>query len=141
MAWRGAYRIGSYIDTSIEDGHDWPPEHSGVYVVSVKRWRGQPTRRSGVLYIGGNTGRSDRFRTRIGDLLADMLGFFGQSTGHHSGGQSLWTWCVENRVNPLDLYLGWRTGVRCKRCAEARLFRDLQPLLNKHRPSRCAEHG
>jgi hypothetical protein len=40
--------------------------------------------------VGGNTGGAARFCTRIGDLVADMHGFFGNETGHHSGGITRW---------------------------------------------------
>jgi len=117
-----------------------PDEDAGIYVVTQRQWFDEPTQDAVVLYVGGNTGRSKRFRTRIGDLIADMLGFFGDETGHHSGGQSLWDWCHRQQVKPLDLYIGWDTEVGCKRCAEKKAYEDLRPLLNKKRPSRCPEH-
>jgi len=141
MPWHGPYQIRDYLERAIDDDVDRPPERSGVYVITKQAWKGRPQSMSGVLYVGGNTGRSARFRTRIGDLLADMLGFFGESTGHHSGGQSLCNWCKAHRVNPLDLYIGWQSSVRCGRCAEMRLYEALKPELNKNRPSKCAEHG
>ena len=140
MAWHGAYLIRDYLEQSIDECLDRPPEHGGVYVITTSLWSGRPRASSGVLYVGGNTGSSARFRTRIGDLLADMLGFFGESTGHHSGGQSLCQWCRSNRVNPLDLYLGWQSAVHCGRCAEMRLYKALKPELNKNRPARCTVH-
>lgn len=140
MAWHGAYQIRTYLESCVEEDHDRPPESSGVYVVTQKRWRTEPNHRSGVLYIGGNTGQSARFRTRLGDLIADMLGFFGDSTGHHSGGRRLWGWCRTERINPLDLYIGWQSGVECHRCAEIDMFRELKPLLNKNRPPKCTQH-
>jgi hypothetical protein len=53
----------------------WPPEDKGVYVVTVRGWSGAPTRAAEVPYVGP-TGQSRRFRTRIGDLVADMFGFW-----------------------------------------------------------------
>jgi hypothetical protein len=111
-----------------------------VYVVSNLTWRGQPTKESDVLYVGSNTGESDRFITRIGDLIADMLGFWGQQTGHHSGGMRLWEYCHKNRINPLDLFLGWQVERPCVRCAEYDIFTALAPKLNRKRPARCSAH-
>src|SRR4051794_19543171 len=37
---------------------------------------------------GGTTGKSERFRTRVGDLLADLFGFYTTTTGHHSVGDT-----------------------------------------------------
>ena len=66
-----------------------PPEKGSAYVVTQREWSGHPTKESTPLYVGGNSGKSDRFRTRVGDLIADTFGFFGGDTGHHSGGQHL----------------------------------------------------
>ena len=46
-----------------------------------------------------------RFRTRVGDLLIDALGFYTPETGHSSGGKHLHEWCQQNHLNPLDLYI------------------------------------
>jgi hypothetical protein len=61
-----------------------------VYIVSRRQWSKTPTDAAEPLYVGGNTGGAARFCTRIGDLVADMHGFFGNETGHHSGGITLW---------------------------------------------------
>lgn len=104
------------------------------------------------LYVGGCTGRSKRFCTRVGDLIADMFGFFDGGTGHHSGGQTLYSWCTKNEVNPGDLFLSWARGGPgwCARCAERKMFDDLPRapprdfdaigLRNKKRPPRCSLH-
>jgi hypothetical protein len=90
-----------------------------------------------VLYAGGNTSQSAQFLTRVGSLIADMLGFW----SHHSGGQSLWTYCNQKRVQPLDLYLGWVEGVACPRCAEAEVYRALAPELCRKAPASCGVHS
>lgn len=141
MCWHGPYRIRDLLENVVHDDRLRPGDDAGIYVVTCRGWDGTPSVESCVLYVGGNTGKSKRFPTRIGDLLADTFGFFGSETGHHSGGQSLWEWCRQERVNPLDLYIGWRTGVRCGRCAEARAYERLAPKLNKKRPARCKNHG
>jgi len=140
MPWRGPYKLRDLIDRPADDDRYLPTDDVGVYVVTRARWEGSPNRQCGVLYVGGNTGKSDRFRTRVGDLLADMCGFYGRETGHHSGGQSIRGWCKKERANPLDLWIGWQTEVTCKRCAEIDACDQLQPELNKKRPSRCPEH-
>jgi hypothetical protein len=77
----------------------------------------------------------------LGDLLADALGFFGGGTGHHSGGQSLHKWCLENAVHPTALYIAWIEGARCHRCLETRLCNALRPKLNRNAPARCGERA
>lgn len=105
--------------------------------------------RAEVLYIGSNTGSSSRFVTRVGDLIADMHGFWGGGTGHHSGGQTLWKWCNHNRVHPGDLWLAWAKS-SCVRCDERRRYHEFpratkddfstKGLLNKKSPPRCSQH-
>jgi hypothetical protein len=139
-SWVGPFRLREYLEKSVDDDQAWPPQRGGVYVVSSLVWRGQPSTTDDLLYVGGNTGESDRFITRIGDLIADMLGFWGDQTGHHSGGIRLWEYCRENRINPLDLFLGWQVERPCVRCAEYDLFVALAPKLNRKRPARCSVH-
>ena len=141
MSWHGPYTIRELLEASVADDRDTPGQGAGIYVVTHRRWSNEPCREAGVLYVGGNTGKSERFRTRIGDLIADMFGFFCEATGHHSGGQSLWGWCRRENVHPLDLYIGWDVEVACGRCAENSAYDALRPLLNRKRPARCAVHG
>lgn len=139
--WIGPFEVQRLLDHCIDGGTPMPPESGSAYVVTQRLWKGSPKADCGVLYVGGNTGRSGRFRTRLGDLLADAFGFFGGGTGHSSGGQSVHAWCRENQVNPLRLHLAWVNRCRCHRCLEIELFRELSPLLNKVTPSRCRVHG
>lgn len=132
----------------------WPPPGDAVYLVSRYQWSRSPTAAAEPLYIGGNTGASRRFCTRVGDLVADMFGFSGGGTGHHTGGQLLWKWCDANRVHPGDLWLGWATSRRwCGRCAETALYEAFpkapkaelddmkgRGLRNQKRPPRCKAH-
>ncbi len=139
--WFGPFKVLDLLGAAIEDGHDWPPERLGVYLVSRKRWRGNPKGKCEPLYVGSTTGRSARFCTRVGDLIIDMFGFYGDSTGHSSGGQSLWAWCHDHGVQPGDLYLGWYTAPDiCPRCEETRWYETLAPSLNKISPPRCLQH-
>jgi hypothetical protein len=140
MKWVGPFKLRDLLENCINYKHPWPPEHNGVYVISRRTWVGKPSKDSMPLYVGSTTGQSKRFCTRVGDLIADMLGFYGDYTGHHSGGESLHEFCRKNRINPLDLFLGWAEKCSCLRCAETIVFKRLSPKLNKKSPPICIEH-
>lgn len=149
LVWTGPFRVRDLLDACLDEGQPWPPASQGVYVVSRDPWNLAPSPLCRPLYFGGNTGESQRFCTRIGDLVADMHGFFDGGTGHHSGGQSIYAWCRANSVNPGTLMIGWATrNPWCDRCAEAELIQLLAPswddrgeLLNKSLPPACRKHG
>ena len=151
LEWTGSFQIKELLARCLEEGQAWPPAADGVYVVSQKVWEGSPTLDCGPLYVGGNTGRSKRFCTRVGDLIADMHGFWDGGTGHHSGGQKLWKWCKKNDNPPGGLFLGWATAKEwCGRCAEVQVASALHDpakpwadnnLLNKNRPPQCPDHS
>jgi len=134
--WVGPFRLRDLLEHCMDESQPWPPESNGVYVVSERPWSSAPTKEAGILYAGGNTSESPLFLTRVGSLIADMLGFW----WHHSGGQSLYKYCTEKGLHPLDLYLGWVEGIPCSRCAEAEVYRTLKPLLSKRVPPRCSTH-
>jgi hypothetical protein len=69
-----------------------------------------------------------------------MLGFWGDLTGSHSGGQELWRHCKKESINPLDLYFGWISVVPCSRCAEGHFFKSLNPKVFGKSPPSCQEH-
>lgn len=141
--WVGSYSIEEILRRSLDNRLPKPPETGSAYLVSARQWKRQPLAACLPLYVGGITGKSTRFRTRIGDLIADMFGFYGGLTGHHSGGQSLHRWCIDQKKNPLELYLGWVRDCRCHRCLEVDLFETFgvgKTLLNKVRPSVCKKH-
>lgn len=138
--WIGPFQMKQLLGDVIAKELPRPPESGSSYVVTQREWRGHPTTDSIPLYVGGNSGKSNRFRTRIGDLIADTFGFFGGGTGHHSGGQHLHEWCQENHFNPLHLYVGWVESCACHRCLEIELFHLLSPTLNRVRPTRCPAH-
>lgn len=141
--WVGPFVIDDLLHNCIADDQSWPPEHGGAYLVSQKAWTNFPTADCSPLYVGGITGRSPRFRTRVGDLLADMFGFFGETTGHSSGGQSLNQWSRETRTPPHCLFLGWylpASDEDCNRCIEKKWHDKLTPRFNKNRPPDC-EHA
>lgn len=140
LRWIGPFQFRTILERSIDPDRAVAPEAGGVYLVSRSAWEGRPDEAGVPLYVGSNTGRSARFRTRLGDLVADLFGFFGADTGHHSGGRRLHLYCVGSGVHPLDLHLAW-AAVTCARCAENALFDQLRPRLNGSRPSRCALHA
>jgi hypothetical protein len=138
--WIGPFKIQKILEDAPLPNAVRPPERGSAYLVTQRVWESNP-KASGVLYVGGITGKSDRFRTRIGDLLADAFGFYGKTTGHSSGGQSLHKWCLENSVRPLDLYLSWVEETQCHRCLEVSLYESLKPELNRVPPTRCRVHA
>jgi hypothetical protein len=152
IAWTGPFLIRDLLNTCINDNRVWPPCERGVYIVTVKRWNiaTGPTVGSRPLYVGGNTGKGGRFCTRIGDVIADMFGFFGESTGHSCGGKKLHNWCRDYQVNPSQLFIGWADRRPwCPRCAEIEAIGNLigawdrcreVGLLNEKRPPRCTAH-
>lgn len=138
--WIGPFTIEQILYRCTDDSFPKPPESRSVYLISLDTWSDQPTPKCRPLYVGGNTGQSSRFRTRIGDLLADLFGFFCDNTGHHSGGQSLHNYCRVERINPFALYIAWARSCECHRCLETELYGELRPRLNKNVPSRCRVH-
>ena len=151
LAWTGPFQVRDLLDRCVADDQPWPPDDRAVYLVAQRPWIGALSPECDPLYFGGNTGRSARFCTRIGDLIADMHGFYGVLAGHHSGGQSLHRWCWERGMKPGSLWLGWAMREPwCAACAEVELARALVGrwerrgevgVLNVKRPPRCGVHG
>ncbi len=140
MKWIGPFTIDKLLDGMLNKTIPKPPESQSVYLISLKPWVTEPTPASDPLYVGSNTGKSKRFRTRVGDLIADAFGFYSEETGHHSGGQSINAFCRKNNLNPKNLFIGWAEQSKCVRCEESNLFESLAPSLNKNRPSVCRIH-
>jgi hypothetical protein len=138
--WIGPFQIRTLLEFCLDDAVPKPPLASSAYLLTKAKWQLNPSADSAPLYVGGNTGKSARFRTRVGDLLADAFGFYSAETGHHSGGQEIHKWCRQNQVNPLELHIAWIEGAECNRCLEDRLFRKCKPILNRVIPSRCKTH-
>ena len=108
--WVGPFRLRDYLERSIDPNQEWPPEAAGVYVVSRNPWADEPTADSCILYVGGNPNAPIQFRNRVGFLVKDMLGFWGDiAFGSHSGGQSIWNWCFDNKnlSKNYSVILGW----------------------------------
>ncbi len=140
MKWIGPFTIDKLLDGMLNNTIPKPPESQSVYLISLKPWITEPTTDSNPLYVGSNTGKSKRFRTRVGDLIADTFGFFSEETGHPSGGQSINAFCKKNNLNPKNLLIGWLDHCECIRCEEGNLFERLEPNLNKNKPSACDIH-
>jgi hypothetical protein len=113
-----------------------------AYVITRGKWDVWPNPDSEPLYVGGTTGKNPRFWTRLGDLIADLFGFYtdAKTSSHHSGARSIRKWCRDNKVSPLELYIAWVKGKTCHRCLETELYERLKPILNKSRPPHCQSH-
>lgn len=140
MKWVGPFIIDELLDNCIKSLRFMPPESNGVYLVSKKRWVNIPTQKCIPLYVGSNTGNSKRFRTRVGDLISDMFGFFIGKKGHSSGGRNIFKYCRKRKINPKVLYIGWLKKCECMRCEENRVYLELKPILNEMKPKRCKLH-
>lgn len=140
MKWVGPLCVDELLDYCLDDSRPRIPESGSVYLISAKSWNLRPDTDCGPLYVGSNTGASPRFRTRVGDLIADMFGFFGNQTGHHSGGISIHEYCKQNNLHPKSLYIGWVSNCGCIRCAESYIHELLDPELNRNRPPKCKRH-
>jgi len=138
--WIGPFPIKELLARCLDHRFPRPPESDSCYLITQRQWKKSPTQKSLPLYVGGTTGNSKRFRTRVGDLLADAFGFFGSETGHSSGGHHLHDWCYKNKVNPSRLYIAWIKKAKCHRCSEFALYRDLKPKLNRYTPPACPVH-
>ncbi len=150
LRWTGPFPIAELLHRCIEKQQPRPPDSGGVYLVSRHRWSEKPTPDACPLHLGGNTDESECFCARLGDLIADMHGFWGASAGHHPGGQSLYRWCRQHWVRPGELWLGWATREPwCGLCAEVELARALLDRWDRRRevgllnakPPKCADHG
>jgi len=136
----GPFAIDELLSNCLDDTQPCPPESSGVYLVSLNKWYETPSEECTPLYVDSNTGKLNKFLTRIGDLIADMFGFFSAETGHHSGGQLIHNYCYEKKINPKSLHIGWLKDCSCVRCDENEMYDLLDPRLNMKRPSRCRNH-
>jgi len=140
--WTGPFPLRRLVEHCIDPEQPWPPADGILYFVSRRIWDGTPSPACEPLYVGGLTGRSERMTTRVGDLVADLLGFFGGGTGHHSGGQRLYEWCLEHAVHPLELHVGWlEDPAACRRCTEVEWNARLTPAFNAVAPPACRDHG
>jgi hypothetical protein len=142
MKWEGPITIDKLLDSAFNSNLPVPPLAPSVYGVSQTRWEIEPSADGNVLYVGSLFSSAPRFRTRIGDLVADLFGFFSDpgKKGHYSGAQTMHQFCLDNGINPRTLLIGWALDVECHRYLENTLYDVLPPRLNKVRPSPCRKH-
>ena len=140
--WVGPLRIADMLDRCLDDEFPKPPESHSMYLVSREPWETYPfSDNCTPLYVGSTTGRSQRFRTRVGDVISDMFGFYQTHSAHSSGGISLHCYCIDEGVRPGELYMSWLSGCGCTRCAEHYFWEDLKPSLNVNQPPLCSLHA
>jgi hypothetical protein len=140
LLWQGPFVLRDYLGLLLNmEAPSWPRSGAGVYVVTRHLWQGRPTAAAHVLYAGG----TGNLLERLGNLVADALGFFGHReggkgwVGRHGGAQKLWCYCDREKVGVGDLALGWAaTTVPCQWCIEGQLLDRLQPALNDRSVSR-----
>ncbi|MBI2166465.1 MAG: hypothetical protein HYU29_08730 [Chloroflexi bacterium] len=140
MKWVGPFTVDDLLESCLDNDHPWPPKSNSVYLVSRNLWDTLSVVDSVSLYVGSNTGKSPRFCTRIGDLIADLFGFFQEGTGHSSGGISLHNYCKKQNLNPKQLHIAWIVNCGCVRCAETVIYDLTKPELNIKRPPKCIKH-
>ncbi|MHA1682792.1 MAG: hypothetical protein ACTSUE_17775 [Promethearchaeota archaeon] len=139
MEWIGPFTIDELLDNLPENNLPMPPDDNAVYLVTRMPWEEEPRQDCLPLYVGTTTGKTARFRTRVGDLIIDAFGFFDQESGHSSGGNHLYEYCKKEGINPKVLYISWVINVNCKSCTERELYNTLNPILNMI-PPRCNLH-
>jgi hypothetical protein len=59
--WIGPFQIRELLEAVSDPNPVRPPEQGSAYLVTQRGWQGNPTPASGALYVGGITGKSDRF--------------------------------------------------------------------------------
>lgn len=134
LQWVGPFVLKDYVASLLDmTGKVWPPSRPGVYVVTSESWMNRP-QEGNVLYTGATKNLLDR----IGNLIRDTLGFYGEIedgpgwVGKHSGAQTLWQCCHDQGKPVGHLVIGWAaTSIPCHWCVEKELARALTPCLNK----------
>ena len=139
MNWIGPFTIEEILDHCLDESFPKPPDKNSVYLISLNLWERCPSENCVPLYVGSNTGKGARFRTRIGDLIVDMFGFYQSQSGHSSGGKSLHNYCKDKKINPKNLYIAWLDECTCGRCSELEWYNLLAPKLNKKSPPSCRQ--
>jgi hypothetical protein len=136
LKWDGPFVLRQYLTAMLDMQGTWPSLAPGVYVVTMKPWKKHPTSDDGPVYVGG----TGNLLERIGNFMADVLGFYGEGkdgtswVGRHSGAQSLWKSCHDEKKKVGDLVLGWApTSIPCHWCMERDVFKLLNPKENRKR--------
>ena len=141
MPWVGPFQLRNLLENTLNKKQPLPKGSKGVYLVTEEKWSGTPSEASKPMYVGSVTGDNERFLSRVGELIIEILGFSSEYPGRHRGGQLIHEHCFRMDLKPLDLWIAWKTHVRCNRCEEMRVFRELNPWANKNTPPTCKEHG
>lgn len=161
MNWAEPCTIRDLLDRCARDDSARPPVGPSVYLITERFW--EPSRyeddwdrirAAKPLYVGDNSKNPQRFRTRVGDFIADLFGFCvlrdkdldgqGDGTGHHPGARRVREWCHERpddpdlRGDPSLLWITWLESCDCGHCAEWQSFWELNgSLLNRNTPPQC----
>jgi hypothetical protein len=139
--WIGPFQVRKMLEHCLDDSVVPKALESGsAYLVTRKDWRTAPTHESIPLYVGGNTGEAPRFRTRVGDLLADAFGFFTSKNGTQFGRHAtppLVSRKQRESARPLHSVDRWQW---MPSMLGKRLYTGLKPALNRVSPSRCKTH-
>ena len=113
VEWAGPYKLETLLRRSSETDFELPPADPSVNIITKSGWTATPSTESTPLYVGRITGQSERFRTRVGQLVAHMCGLF--VDGKHSGGESLHAYCRQKELDPLGLYIAWARRCVCSK--------------------------
>ncbi len=140
MPWTGPFTVQQLLDDVLDKKLPNIPLSNAVYVITLKKWRVKPKREAFPIYVGSTTGKGERFKTRIGDLIADIFGFFGGPKAHHSGGKRIYQYCIDNDIHPSTLFIAWKAKCKCTRCRELHYYKTLRPTLSKRKPPACKLH-
>lgn len=81
-----------------------------------------------------------RFRTRIGELVGAMFGFYNWETTAHPAGAEIYEYCLKESINPKQLWMSWVENCACLRCAERFMYRIYEPKCNLVSPPYCRQH-
>lgn len=143
MPWQGPIRLRVYLDRPGGPlDSDLPPEISGLYVVTERKWSIEPNRLSGPLWAGrAHAPKAGGLRSRIGDLISSLCGFHGTFAGRHIGGTFINMDCIrKNGLSPLDVFIGWlpmhNATLDVLKAGEDDLIKQLDPPCNRKKPKK-----
>jgi hypothetical protein len=154
VRWRPPIQVRALLEACELDDGARPPVGPSVYLVTAEPWGplGQgdvweEIKKARPLYVGSNTKNELRFRTRLGDFIADLFGFYAlqredqlprAGTGHHPGAREVRKWCRKNGVRPFELCISWyEPNCDCCACGEYEAWDRLRPRCNGRSPTRC----
>lgn len=140
LVWCGPYRLQDLVEKLLDMTTEVvPPMVPGVYFLSEKPWRIRPDLDSQGLYIG----ESDVLRGRLGSLMQDLMGFYGEMpSGEWVGRHVVWQVRDDYTARNLKIgeaYIGWAVTppMPCHRCIERELIDMLPPKFPPRKYRRC----